>query len=113
MIKVETISSHQKRRFQLGVSQSSALCTSLRSSRLNLASVASELEFNQENASLDSIEISNNGAATSNTLFNRQTFGQKPTSGGLVKNLNRLLEKHVKMMDNMTMEDFGFQQRVL
>lgn len=71
MIKVETLSSQQKRRFKLGMSQSSALCTSLRSSRLNMASVASELEFNQENASLDSIEISNNGAATSNTLQNR------------------------------------------
>ena len=34
-------------------------------------------------------------------------------SSGLVKNFNRLLEKQVKLMENMTMEDFGFQQRVL
>ena len=32
-------------------------CTSLRSSRLNLTSVASELEYNKENASIDSIEV--------------------------------------------------------
>ena len=86
---------------------------------MNLASVASELEFNQENASLNSLEISNNdigigatSAANNNNIFqdthNRQTFGEKQPSGGLVKNLNQLLEKHVKMMDNMTMEDFGF-----
>ena len=35
-------------------------CTSLRSSRLNLASVASELEYNKENASIDSIELKSN-----------------------------------------------------
>ena len=90
-----------------------------------MASVASELEFNQENASLNSLEISNNdigisaaaGGGHNGNIFqdthNRQTFGEKQPSGGLVKNLNQLLEKHVKMMDNMTMEDFGFQQRVL
>ena len=32
---------------------------------------------------------------------------------GLRDNFNNLMEKHVKMMDNMTMEDVGFQQRVL
>ena len=31
-------------------------CTSLRSSRLNLASVASELEYNKENASIEDDE---------------------------------------------------------
>lgn len=31
-------------------------CTSLRSSRMNMASVASEFEYNNENASIDSLE---------------------------------------------------------
>ena len=35
------------------------------------------------------------------------------SKGGLSNNFNRLLEKHIKMMDKMTMEDIGFQQRVL
>ena len=105
MIKVEAISSQKKSRLLNGFSQSSALCTSLRSSRLNLASVASELEFNQENASLDSVEISHNDIGMRSNY--RQTFSPKP-SGGLVQNFNMLLKKQIKMMDNMTMEDFGF-----
>jgi len=34
-------------------------CTSLKSSFMNVCSVASELEYNKENASLESIEMTN------------------------------------------------------
>ena len=57
-LRVETMASSKKRRQEFIRSQSSMMCTSLRSSRLNLASVASELEFNQENADTESIDMS-------------------------------------------------------
>ena len=40
-----------------GLSLFSENATSLRSSRMNLASVASELEYNKENASIESVDV--------------------------------------------------------
>ena len=94
-------------------------CTSLRSSYMPEMSVASELEYNKENASLESIEMTdvavtlhsgkagpmaNQSAHLGGVQANKTT-----TTGNLKKHVDRLLDKHVKMMDQMTMEDVGFQ----
>jgi len=34
--------------------------------------------------------------------------GQPPSKGNLKKHVDKLLDKHIKMMDQMTMEDVGF-----
>ena len=49
------IKSHQQQQMILSVS---SMCFSLRSSKINEASVASELDYNHENASLESLDAS-------------------------------------------------------
>ena len=86
----------------------SDICTSLRSSYMPEMSVASELEYNKENASLESIEMtdvavtlnSGNTGPMANQMAHLGGSGvQTNKTGNLKKHVDRLLDKHVKMMD--------------
>ncbi len=69
-------------------------------------SVASELEYNNENASLESIEMtdvavtlnSGNTGPMANQMAHLGGVKANKT-GNLYKHVDRLLDKHVKMMD--------------
>lgn len=80
-------------------------CTSLKSSFINCGSVASELEYNKENASLESIEITNDaitlnsGNAGPLAMQMANMNGLPPSKGNLKKHVDKLLDKHIKMMD--------------
>ena len=52
---MSTTKSHTKQQMLMSIS---SMCVSLRSSKVNEASVASELDYNQENASLQSLDAS-------------------------------------------------------
>lgn len=89
----------------------SEFATSLRSSRMNQASVASELDYNRENASVCSMDVSLDAIKLPAHQGNNQVVIK---TEHLSKHIDRLApKKMVGMMQNMHMEDKGFQQRVL
>lgn len=90
----------------------SEFATSLMSSRLNQASVASELDYNRENASFCSMDVSLDDIQLPTQLGNYHRGVDKTEH--LSKHFDRLApKKMIGMMQNMHMEDKGFQQRVL
>ena len=73
-----------------------------------MASVASELDFNKENVSVGSIDMSSEAAMKLRANSTSPMDYVEQTGINLRQNFNMLAAKHVKLLDNMTMEDVGF-----
>ena len=67
--------------------------------------MASEIEFNQENVSIGSFKSDKFAVDKEDVILK---------SPGLKTNLgNKLTEKEVKLLDNMTMDNIEYQKRVV
>ena len=82
----------------------SSMCLSLRSSRMNEASVASEIDYNRENASQSTEQLD---YSTTNDM---SQVDEAPCQNSSLNNHFGMLDikREIKTMDRMTMDDGAF-----
>ena len=102
-VRVSATKSHSKQQMLLSIS---SMCLSLRSSKINEASVASELDYNNENASLESLDAS---LQSKNKPAQFEETNRMKAGPSLRENFTNLeVERNINTFGKLTMDDKGY-----